>query len=195
MSDNYIKILRPNIVSFYNKFSNNSSTINNLEDIFESICKQFDSILSTTQIENNNHYLQSFLQSLDKKYDKLELSFTQNSHTIANTISEKLSKDISQQFYTIIKSIETCISGLNVDKITSSIQTIITSSSKSTLDDVENNIKKNIIIPVHDNHHKIIDKLQQLLEHNTDSTIDSKLYTITNSWNSKIDLLLSDIKK
>ena len=33
MSDNYIKISRPNIVSFYNKFSNNSSTINNLEDI------------------------------------------------------------------------------------------------------------------------------------------------------------------
>lgn len=195
MSDNYIKISRPNIVSFYNKFSNNSSTINNLEDIFESICKQFDSILSNTQIENNNHYLQSFLDSLDKKYDKLELSFTQNSHTIANTISEKLSKDISQQFYTIIKSIETCISDLNVDKITSSIQTIITSSSKSTLDDVENNIKKNIIIPVHDNHHKIIDKLQQLLEHNTDSTIDFKLSTITNSWNSKIDLLLSDIRK
>ena len=76
MTDNFIQISRPNIVSFYNKFSNNISTINSIEDIFESICKQFDSILSNTQNENNNHYLQSFLQSLDKKYDKLELSFT-----------------------------------------------------------------------------------------------------------------------
>jgi uncharacterized membrane protein YgaE (UPF0421/DUF939 family) len=108
-------------VSFYNKFSNNSSTINNLEDIFESICKQFDSILSNTQHENNNNYLQSFLQSLDKKYDKLELSFTQNSHTIATTISEKLSKDISQQFYTIFKSIETCVSNLNIEHCLSEI--------------------------------------------------------------------------
>jgi hypothetical protein len=100
-------------VSFYNKFHNNPSFIISLEDIFENICKQFDTILSNTQTQNDNIRLQSFLDSLDKKYDKLELSFTQNSHTIANTISEKLSKDISQQFYTIIKSIETCISNLH----------------------------------------------------------------------------------
>ena len=192
----FIQISRPNIVSFYNKFSNNSSTINNLEDIFESICKQFDSILSNTQHENNNNYLQSFLQSLDKKYDKLELSFTQNSHTIATTISEKLSKDISQQFYTIFKSIETCVSNLNIEHIISSIDKIITSSSKSTLDDLENNIKKNIIIPVHDNHHKLIEQLHKLVEHNNDSnTIDSKISSISHTWNSKIDNLLLHIKQ
>lgn len=195
MTDNFITISRPIIVSFYNKFSKNHSYISSLEDIFESICTKFDSIVSTTQVQNDNILLQSFLESLDKKYDKLESSLKHNSDTIATTITEKISTNISQQFYTIFKSIETCISDFNIDKITTSIQTIITNSSKTTLDDLEKNIKQNIIQPVQDNHHKLIDKLQLLVDHNSDSsTIDSKLSTITNSWNSKIDHLLSDIK-
>jgi hypothetical protein len=196
MTDNFIQISRPNIVSFYTKYSNNISTIASIEDIFESICKQFDSILSNTQLENNNHYLQSFLQSLDKKYDKLELSFKKNSDTIATTISDNLSKDISQQFYTVFKNIETCVSNLNIDNIISSIDKIITSSSKSTLDDLDKNIKQNIILPVHDNHHKLIEQLHKLVEHNNDSTtIDSKISSISDTWNHKIDNLLLHIKR
>jgi hypothetical protein len=196
MTDNFIQISRPNIVSFYTKYSNNISTIASIEDIFESICKQFDSILSNTQLENNNHYLQSFLQSLDKKYDKLELSFKQNSETIATTISDNLSKDISQQFYTVFKNIESCVANLNIDNIISSIDKIITSSSKSTLDDLDKNIKQNIILPVHDNHHKLIEQLHKLVEHNNDSTtIDSKISSISDTWNHKIDNLLLHIKR
>jgi len=188
MNENFITITRPNIVSFYKHFSNHPEIIGGLEDLIENTCKQFQTMLTHHQHGSDTNYILKYLEQLDN-------NFKQNIETMSNTVSDKISRDISQQFYSLLKSIESCISDLNIDKITLSIKQIICESSKTTLDDLEKNIKFHIIQPIHDNQYKLLDQLHKLVEHNNDSnTIDSKINTITDKWNSKIDNLLVNIK-
>jgi hypothetical protein len=188
MNENSVTITRATIVSFYKNFNTRPDIIQGLEDLFESTCKQLQTMLTLEQHGNNTNYILKYLENLDS-------NFKQNVDTMANTVSDKISRDISQQFYSLLKSIESCVSELNIDKITLSIKQIICDSSKTTLEQLDTNIKLNVIQPLNENHYKLLDQLNKLLEHKQDSNaVDSKLNTISDTWNSKIDNLLLNIK-
>ena len=198
IKSNQVIFTHPNLVKYFTKYYKNTTFLASCENLLETFCKNTDDFIlqySTEQkhdLQTNTILLQ--LEALEKKNDDFKYAMD----NIADDILSKLSRQLTSLILSIDNIISSSVSNFNTDSLKEFIAKTFHDASVNSKLQLEEHIKANIILPIHETQQKLTEqyaKLPELLAQSTNLThVEEKLEIINSKWISTIGNIVQDIR-